>query len=340
MYVLFKGLILLTGILFACQKEKQPNDKPETPEVRVLFEQPIVTNLENYVSKDPNMVAYQLEDRMLMTAYSLHRYTSGEHYFFPITAWDMGEFTGVASSLPFLHSQFSISTANGRKGATAFQAAGDAVGAINAPHLFPDIIEQMSGTLIFPVHPLHATFSQSKRIRPFADNRKSLNMSFEAKMPIANGYGTNGIGYLGPNFTLRDVVHGTVFYIGAQIWDSRGTAHEGLMVDDCDKCSGNVMVPTILSSSSRYITQMENSGSFRGNAWSDFQYFGWSITREDMTKIIKEIKENYPDRPLSDNLGNYEVVSFLLGTEIVLPTKSDKYVMATAIKNFKVTITP
>src|SRR5690606_19104510 len=136
------------------------------------------------------------------------------------------------------------------------------------------------------------------------------------------------------------VVHGTVFYIGAQIWDSRGTAHEGLMVDDCDKCSGNVMVPTILSKSSRYITQMENSGSFRGIAWNDFQYFGWSITRDNMTKIIKEIKERYPDRQLSDNLGSYEVVSFLLGTEIVLPTKSDKYIMATAIKNFKVTLTP
>lgn len=333
-------IILLSLLLFACEKNPDSPEPIKPLELRVLFEQPNITDLEGYVSIDPNKLEYQTENKLLMTSYTLHRYNGGYRYAFPITDWDIGEFTGVPSALPFLKSQISISTANNRKGSTAFQAAGNAVGAINAPHLFPEIIDQISGDLIFPVHPLHYTFSANRRPRPFVNKGKSLNMSFELKMPFADGYGTKGIGYLGPNFTIRDLVSGTIFHIGTQIWDSRGVGHEGLMVDDCDKCSGNVMVPTLLSPTSKYITPMEGSGSFRGYSWNDFEYFGWSITRDNFINIIQEIKERYPTKELSSNLDNYEIVSFLLGTEIVLPFKTDKYSMATAVRNYKVTITP
>lgn len=333
------ALVFIFFSVISCKKNEKEPDQINPLEQRVLFEQPTITDLNGYVSIDPNDYQYMKDDQMLMTSYSLHRYGGGgSRYDYPVTDWDIGKFTGVASAQPFQKSQIGLSTANGRIGSTAFQAAGDAVGAINAPHLFPEVINAMPGTLIFPVHPLHVTFSQNRRIRPFADNRKALNMSFEAKMPFADAYGTEGIAYLGPNFTIRDVISGTIFHIGAQIWDSRGVGHEGLMVDDCDKCSGNVMVPTILSKSSKYITLMEGSSSFRGDLWDDFEYFGWSITRNNFIEMIKEIKEEYPDKELSDNLDHYELVSFLLGTEVILPSKLDKYSMGVALKNFKVTL--
>lgn len=333
----YSVFILLSGIFISCQKEESPTEEDDLTEIILLFEQPNISDLNNYVSKNPNELIYQVEDQMQMTSYQLHLPTS-ENYSYPITNWDIGEFTGVPSSTPLEKSQISISASNSRKGSTAFQASGEAVGAINSPHLFPEIIDKISGTLIFPVHPLHVTYSSNRRVRPFADNRKSLNMSLEIKMPMADGYDTDGIGYVGPNFTIRDVTTNTIFYIGTQIWDSRGVGHEGLMLDDCDKCSGNVMVPTILSEYSKYITPMDGSGYFRGSPWKEFQYFGWSITRDDFTNIIKEINEKHPDKEISDDISNYEVVSFLIGTEVVLPTKEDKFTIALSVRNFKVSI--
>lgn len=342
-YKLRKGIILLFSFAFLinCSNDDDFTEDPKDPDIAlttVVFEQPFITNIENYINIDPNNSDYFKYNQLMMVSHVLHRYV-GDHYAYSVTNWDIGEYTGVPSTPPFKNSQRSISLGNANKGGTAFQVSGNSIGAINAPHLFPKILEKIPGTLIFPVHPLEFVFSSNKRVRPFVNNGNSINMSFKLKLPYAENYDTNGIAYVGPNFTIRDMVSGTIFYIGTQLWDSRGVGHEGLMVDDCDKCSGNVMVPTVLSNKSKYITPMDNTAYFRDYTWDNFQYFGWSLTRENFNNIISEIKSNYPEKNLSSNLDTYEVVSFLMGTEVVLPSLSDKYSVAVAIKDFKITIT-
>src|SRR5690606_1719280 len=105
--------------------------------------------------------------------------------------------------------QLSVAESDSRPGSTALQAFGDIVGAVNAPHLYPEAISAITGDRIFAVHPIQYEFSTANRVKPFEDHNY-LAMEFDAKLPTATNHSTGGIGYFGPNYTFRDTTTNTV----------------------------------------------------------------------------------------------------------------------------------
>lgn len=102
----------------------------------------------------------------------------------------------------------------------------------------------------FAVHPIQYELSPAKYFYPFRDHQY-LVMEFEAKLPSATSHGTEGIGYFGPNITIKDRTTNTIFYISTQLYDNRTSVSENLIIDACSACSGNVIVATVLKPDSQ-----------------------------------------------------------------------------------------
>lgn len=299
----------------------------------IFYQQEIVSHVADHVVPNPN-TAFAPLDKLALASYMLHLFLPGGQYTSPVTGWNLGDYTGSMTPAPLADFQQSVAESSTRPGSTAFQAFDNIVGAVNSPHLYPEAVSAITGDRIFAVHPIQYEFSPSKSFFPFKDHQY-LVMEFEAKLPTATSHSTGGIGYFGPNMTIKDRSTNTVFYIGTQIYDNRTSVSENLIIDACSACSGNVIVGTVLKPDSQYIGAMEGSGTFRSSPWNEFEYFGWSISKDQFQTIINQIKLSHPGKPISDNLEDFEIVAFLVGLETVLPHPADQFSLGTSLRNFK-----
>lgn len=234
-----------------------------------------------------------------------------------ITGWNLGSFTGVTSPSPY--GNYQKGNLASSYGSLGVQMTGIQYGA----HVHTYSIPGGSGyNYDLANAQVKYKWDLNDNIRPWANSIIS-NFQCEFDIKVPNSYMTGGaVGYVYLSILIKDSTLGPNdgwIYIQPQIYDTRWAPNQEYI--GWDAGTNTVFANTFYDyyNSTQYGTKLPSSPPSRGYTWSNWERFGFSISRAQLTKIIDDINSQY-SLGLSNNPSHYKLELFTVQNEIYWPT--------------------
>jgi hypothetical protein len=199
-----------------------------------------------------------------------------------ITGWNLGTYTGVTSPSPLSDYQRGIN--NSVAGSSAVQMTGTEMGVIIKTSSIPGG-SGYNGNLANGQTSYQWTSQDN--VRPWAYSDSVFNMSYDLKIPQATITG-NACAYACASILIKDGT-GKYFWIQPQMFDTRGAPHTEYYGWDNGTNSGYVNTFFDASNNRTYCSLLSGSYASTGSTWSDWHYYGYSISTNQLLSAINSI---------------------------------------------------
>jgi hypothetical protein len=227
----------------------------------------------------------------------------------PVT-WNVGDFTGFYPT-DLASSQRGVSSTYGT---TAVQEEAGTIGILIDSNSLKTA-KMGSGTLL-PVL-AQENFTPANQPVPFADPTKALVYSLDAQIPTAQADNVTAFAYATMYFDFHDTASGLNFWLGAQVFDSRGASMAHEMVN-YDGSTHQAIVASVVGIDGHYATAVAGSSGFQSTPWTGYKHFDFAVTATDMSNAIASVKARFPQQyaALSSDPSHFTISEFNFNPEI------------------------
>jgi hypothetical protein len=243
----------------------------------------------------------------------------GSHYQLqPTSDETLKHYTGFSPPDP--QSNYQVSVASDRPGATAIQAHGGEIGInIDSTSIAANLADRFDlGTIVMGADlPTPA--------RPFSSG-KNAKYTFVAAIP--SSHQTNqGVSQVVAYYNLRDRVHNHAFWFGMVVLDSRGWVQQssrGLEQVMWDRGTRQPIVHATAAHSTRLLDRRYPTAAFGWAPFADRRAYAFVIGAPQLAVAISMMKSKYPElaAKFSSDPADYEIRHINLNPEIYAPQGS------------------
>jgi hypothetical protein len=157
-------------------------------------------------------------------------------------------------------------------------------------------------------------FSRKQDIRPFADPRGGLEVSFDLQVPVVDDQKKAGShSYVNPCLVFVDPKTKLKFsYIVVAFSYGYRIVKENIAFDEP---SNSWMLHTYMAPGQQWVTLRPGSAEFSAQPWKGWKRYAYVITTANAQSALNAFKTQRPEIPCSTNPADYVLQSFHLNAE-------------------------